>query len=94
MLKFIEYLQVCKAWEGRVTACCSKRVQPLAKLLGADHVVPLPIHDPEEAEQICEDAFSNDENFDVCIITLEDSSLNESFCQQFSNSVVKTSSPR
>ena len=85
---------MCKAWEGKVTACCSKRVVPLAKLLGADHIVTLP-HDPEEAELICDETFQElSYSYDLCILTLEDSTLSEYFAQQFCHSVVKTNSPR
>ena len=85
---------MCKAWEGKVTACCSERVVPLAKLLGAEQIVALP-HDPEEAEMICEEKFQElSYSYDLCILTLEDSTLSDYFCQQFCHSVVKTNSAR
>ena len=65
-------------------------MSPLAKQLGADRVISLP-HDPEKAELRCHDIFNDEENFfDFCLITSEDSALSEEFCQEFSNSVLKS----
>lgn len=85
-------MKVAKAWEGRVTACVNHNATPLAKLLGADRVISLP-HDPEKAEERCLEAFAQEKRpFDLCLITLEDSTLGESFCSEFSKKVVKSCS--
>jgi NADPH:quinone reductase-like Zn-dependent oxidoreductase len=71
----------------------------LARLLGADRIISLS-HDIE-AEDKCREAFETDDVFDnvyavfdLCIITMEDSSLSEDFCDQFSHKVVKTCNNR
>ena len=87
-------IQLAKAWEGYVTACVHHRVSPLAKLLGANCVIPIQ-HDPDGAEAKCRDLFeAEDCFFDVCIITAEDSSLTESFCREFSGIVLRTAGER
>ena len=93
---FTFFIKVCKAWEGHVTASCStKRVVPLLKLLGADKVVSYS-NDPEEAENVCEEAFDDTSKFDLGLITLEseDSSLTEAFVKSYCKAVFKTSSQR
>lgn len=86
---------MAKHWQAaHITTCVHHRVSPLAKHLGADRVISLP-HHPEDAEIRCRDLLESEDNFfDVCIITSEDSSLSQEFCAEFSNILVKSSCER
>ena len=59
------------------------------KLLGADRVISLP-HDPEKAEIRCQEALNEEDVFDFCLLTTEDSLLNDAFCSEISNVVLKS----
>ena len=83
-----------KAWQGHVTTCVHNRFIPLAKLLGADRVIALP-HDPEKAELKARELFeAEDIVYDLCLITSEDSSFSETFCQEWSRLTVKSCNER
>ena len=86
-------VQVAKAWGAHVTACAHHSVTPLMKLLGADRVISLP-HDPEKAEIRCQEAFDDEDDFDFCLVTTEDSLLSDNFCSEISHKVLKSCGPR
>ena len=81
-------IQIVKAWGGRVVTCAPYRTSHLLQLLKADRIVALS-HD-QDAEERCRTILDEEEAIDLVLLTSPDSSLSETFCQDYCDLVLKT----